>query len=151
MFESRIQTDVTIKTNDKEIKCHKFVLLRSDVFGAMLNSGMMETQEGIIEITDIDHNVLEELIRYLYCDEIPEINEMALDLMMAGDKYQIKDLVDSCAKHLMTHLTLENFSDVLITADLLNMKELKDVTIKFINDNLMTIASKFSQLMHGNV
>lgn len=58
-----------------------------------------EEREKIIEILDIEHDVLVEMLRFLYCNEIPKIEEMALDLIVAADKYNIRDLVNECASN----------------------------------------------------
>lgn len=141
MFTSEKLVDVTIKTKDgREIKAHNFILSRLEHFDKMMNvHKMKESREEVIHIEDFDYDLVKEMIRYLYCDEIPKIKEMALDLLVAGDKYNIQGLVDDCTDHLMQNFTLENFAEILILADKLNMKMLKESTIKFIFDNFKNV------------
>jgi speckle-type POZ protein len=127
---------VIIKTKEgKEFFAHQCYLSRSDVFDAMLSANMKEAEEKIIEIIDIEHDVLVKMLRYLYWGEISNIKEMALDLLVAADKYNIQDLVDKCLVYLMSNINLENHGQILIIADKLNLKCLKEAAIDFIIDN----------------
>lgn len=135
IFDGKILTDVVIKTNDgKEILCHKVILIRSSVFDRMLHGvDMKEAKEGIIEITDFNHEVVLEMIRYLYYDVIPNKYEIVLELLKAADKYDIPGLLKECEKFLIAALGMENFAEILIIADVIeDAKNLKIKTIDFI-------------------
>jgi hypothetical protein len=140
MFEEGKLADIKIQTADgKEINADKFILTRSPVFDAILNKhDTKEAQEGVIKITDINHDVLTEMIRYMYCDEIPKLNEMALNLLIAGNKYDLPGLVAETENYLKFNITIANFASILITADKLNVIGLKDAAIKFIIENHAT-------------
>jgi speckle-type POZ protein len=137
MFESGKFADVVIKTKDeKEIKAHNFFLSSSDDFDAMLNKhDTKEAQQKVIEVTDIDHDVLFEMIRFLYCDEAPMIKEMALDLLVAADKYNVQGLINECVMFLLQNVNTENYSQILVTADQLRIECLKDEAIDYIIEN----------------
>ena len=143
MYEDTKLADITIKTkddDDKEIKAHNFILSRSKVFYAMLNShDTKEAQTKVIQIEDIDHDVLVEMIGYLYTDRVPKIEEMALDLLIAGNKYDISGLVSQCEIYLAEHLSIESFAEILIVADRLKIYKLKNAAMKFVVDNVKTI------------
>lgn len=133
MFESGKRADVTIKTDSGEIKAHSFILAQSEVFDVMLNEDdTEEAQTKIIVISDVEQDVLNEMLRFMYCDETPKMNEMAHKLMKAADKYGIKDLVDICKLYLTKNVNMENFLKTLVLADQHNIQELKDAVIKFV-------------------
>jgi speckle-type POZ protein len=137
MYATEKLADITIITSDKkEIKAHNFVLSRSPVFDAMLNvHDTQESQQGTISITDIDHDVLVEMIRYMYTDEIPKIKDMGCKLLLAADKYDLQGLASECGNYLIKNVAVESFAEVLITADNLEIPQLKDAAIDFVIKN----------------
>lgn len=137
MYETEKLADVTIVACDnKKIKSHKFVLSRSRVFDAMLNvHDTKEAQDGVIEISDIDHDVLTEMLRYMYTDEIPKIKEMACKLLIAANKYDLQGLANDCEDYLIKNLTVENFVEALVIADSLELHQLKSAAIHFVTEN----------------
>ncbi|KAG5670692.1 hypothetical protein PVAND_000939 [Polypedilum vanderplanki] len=139
LFDSGKDSDITIKAEEKEIKVHKLILKRSEVFAKMLNGTSKETQSKIIEIKDIKYEVIVEMCRFLYYDEIPKIDSLALPLLIAADKYMINDLANKCEKFLMLNITIGNFHEVLVTADQLNKNKLREATIDYIIANRKSI------------
>jgi speckle-type POZ protein len=108
-------------------------LARSEVFAKMmLASETKEIQSAVIKIDDISHDVLFEMCRFLCCDEVPKMESLALELMVAAEKYKIGDLAAKCEEFLMHNITMENFRGVLVTADRLNKSELRTAAIEFI-------------------
>lgn len=143
LFETGKLSDITIKTkDDKEIKAHNFILSRSKVFDVMLNAhDTKEAIEGVIKITDTDFDVLNEMIRYLYCDEAPQLEEMALDLLTVANKYDIPGLEAECVEHLTDNVATESFAEILMIADQLNIQSLKDAAINFVITNRKVVFS----------
>lgn len=137
MFINEKYADITIICNGKKkIKAHNFVLSRSKVFDAMLNvHNTEEAQTKTIKITDFDYDVLVEMIRYMYTDEIPKIKEMACQLLLAANKYDLQGLANECGNYLIKNVAVESFADVLIIANNLNILPLKDAAIDFVIDN----------------
>jgi speckle-type POZ protein len=132
LFESGALADITIKSEDKELKVHKLILARSEVFAKMLSGETEEAQSAVIKIKDISHEVLVEMCRFLYYDEVPKMKSLALELMVAADKYMVEDLAAKCEKFLMDNITVENFHDVLVTANRLSKDKLREAAIDFI-------------------
>ncbi len=137
MFETEKFTDMKIKTSEegKEINTHKIFLARSPVFEAMLNHDTKEIQENVIKITDFDHEIVEEMVRYLHTDEVPKLKELALELLVIGNKYDLPGLVRICKNFLKENITEINFASILITADQLEIADLKDTAFEFIINN----------------
>ena len=51
------------------------------------------TLQGILCIDDMDLEVLNEMIHYIYCGKCTkDITEMASDLLIAADKYRLEEL-----------------------------------------------------------
>ncbi|KAG5681558.1 putative RCC1 and BTB domain-containing protein 2 [Polypedilum vanderplanki] len=141
LFDSKKDADITIKVEDEEIKVHKVILKRSEVFAKLLSDTENETESDIIELKDIKHEVIVEMCRYLYYDEIPKIKILALPLLVAAGKYSIDDLAEKCEKYLMTNITFENYYDVLTTAYELQKEDLRKVAADFVIKNNESIFS----------
>jgi speckle-type POZ protein len=92
---------------------------------------MKEAQDGVIKITDFDHEVLTEMIRYMYSDQVPKLKEMAVGLMLAAHKYDLPGLVEICKDYLRAHISIENLMDVLIYANELEIEDLEKAAIEF--------------------
>lgn len=137
MYNEGKHFDITIKTADgNEIKANKFILAQSPVFAAMLyNHDTKEAKEGVIEIADISQESLNEMIRYMYTDEIPNLKELAIDLLYAGNKYDLPRLVKKAEEYLMSNVTIKNFGAISIAADQLNIVELQNAVVNFIVEN----------------
>ena len=43
---------------------------RSEVFHKLLSSNMQDAKEGIITLSDIHTSTFQEILRYLYCEEV---------------------------------------------------------------------------------
>jgi hypothetical protein len=94
-----------------------------------------EAQDGVVKIEDIEHEVLTEMIRYMYTDQVPKLKELALELMIAANKYDLPKLFEICKDHLKASITMKNSVDVLTYADTLDIEDLQNAIMKFIADN----------------
>ncbi len=87
LFESRRFSDLTICVAGRDIEVHKSILFtRSSVFGAMLSHDTVETSSNVCEIKDFDYETIYEIIRFIYCGRVENLQEMALKLLPAADK-----------------------------------------------------------------
>ncbi|KAG0498435.1 hypothetical protein HPP92_002717 [Vanilla planifolia] len=72
------------------VPAHRAVLIsRSPVFKAMLEAEMEESRSGIIKIYEVSHDVLRTFVHYLYTAEVVLDEQMAFDLLILAEKYQI--------------------------------------------------------------
>lgn len=61
-------------------------LARSPVFAAMFEHEMEERKQNRVAITDVDHEVLREMLRFIYTGRAANLERMADDLLAAADK-----------------------------------------------------------------
>lgn len=59
---------------------------RSPVFAAMFEHEMEERKHNRVAITDVDHEVLREMLRFIYTGKATNLEKMADDLLAAADK-----------------------------------------------------------------
>ncbi|KAG5670228.1 putative Kelch-like protein 7 [Polypedilum vanderplanki] len=125
--DKKINCDVTLMVRDKELKAHKAVLEKCKVF-----KKMFEENPDVIQINDVDYDVLIEMCRFLYCNEIFYKNILTLKLIVAAKNYMITDLVQKCEEYLIDHIDFYNVINILIQADALKMDRMRNAAIEFI-------------------
>jgi hypothetical protein len=133
MLRSESSTDLNIIVDDHSIPVHKFILqLRSPVFRTMLSSGMMESTNNQIIISDFDYGVVKEFINFLYLDTYdPDVlTKHAKSLLAIAHKYEVKGLIQLCENHLIGTLSVDT------------AVELMKYATEFIKDNCLPIIKK---------
>ena len=80
-------SDVTLCAGGREFQAHKAILAtRSPVFSAMFKSNMEESRLGRVEIPDIHPDVFQEMLKFVYTGNTPQLHGMAEELLAAADK-----------------------------------------------------------------
>lgn len=127
-------TDVILKCGDKSIPAHKAILsCRSEVFRAMFRNNLKESQEGIVDIIDIEPPVFEKLINYIYTGNLMvETVESVCNIYKAAHKYSIEALKERCINFIKGNLETDQACEVLVMADLYQDKELKLFVMTYI-------------------
>lgn len=116
--------ETTETSNEKKVlKAHKHVLaFGSPFFYGMLTSDMQETQNNIVKVTE-DSVVMKEVLRFIYSNEVENLDAIANELVFAAEKYQIDDLKKMCLDNIIKTLNTENVLQTLVAADLLTKSE----------------------------
>jgi len=137
LFLSKDHSDVKIRCGGKVYDCHKNILAsRSQVFKTMLESNMKEKMTGDIEIKNMDHEVFEDLLKYIYSGVAPNIDAHSQELFAAADLYQLEKLKELCELKLCSRFDVSNCIDLLILGDLHNAKKLKVAALEFVAKNM---------------
>ena len=135
-IESGEFSDCIIKCGDKEYNCHKIVLAGSStVFKAMFSNDFKEDKSSEVVIEDLEESTVDELIHYIYSGTVRNLNDHAIKLLAAADKYDLGDLKDTCELYLRDKISKANICDILIVADLHNSKILEDSAFRFVTMN----------------
>lgn len=141
MYYDKPCTDVKINVGDKEFLAHKSILSRSPVFAAMFSHEMLENKTNIVEIKEVDPNVFEILLKFLYLGEVDEIkitestNDFLLEIMKVADIYQMEDLKTKLADIATATINISNVINYLILADKYNISDLKKSSMLYIQKN----------------
>ncbi|XP_013394154.1 protein roadkill [Lingula anatina] len=136
LFERSAFSDVMLNVGGREFQAHKAILAaRSPVFNAMFEHDMEERKLNRVEITDVEHEVMREILRFIYTGKTSNLEKMADDLLAAADKYALERLKVMCEEALCTNLVVENACEVLVLADLHSAEQLKSHAIDFINSH----------------
>ncbi|KAL4308291.1 hypothetical protein GQ457_01G028290 [Hibiscus cannabinus] len=125
------------------VPAHKAVLVnRSPVFKAMLENEMEESRSGTIKISDVSYDALRAFVNYLYTAEAWLDEQMACDLLVLAEKYQVKHLKGFCEKFLVSKLNWDNSLLTYAFAHQHGAKLVLDAALSMITDNMDKLTKK---------
>lgn len=129
LFETQKFSDVTLLVGDRKFQAHKHILAtRCSVFATMFEDEKVEQ----VSITDVDYDVLLEILRFIYTGKAANLDQMAEALLPAAGKYALGRLKVLCEVALLQNLTVDNACGTLILADLHNAEQLRSQTLEYI-------------------
>jgi speckle-type POZ protein len=125
MFDDSHFVDFVLRTSDnKELKTHKSIIVaRSPVFFAMLKNDTKEAKENSADVPDFDSKTMKEFLRYIYSNEVQDLESIARDLVFAAEKYEIDGLKKICMESLHASISTENVVQTLKIADRVSESE----------------------------
>ncbi|KAL0928735.1 hypothetical protein M5K25_000654 [Dendrobium thyrsiflorum] len=115
---------------------------RSPVFKAMLETEMEENKSGMIKIYDVSYEVLRSFVKYLYTAEVLLDEQMACDLLILAEKYQVKHLKSFCEKFMTSKVNNENVIASYAFAHHHHAKQLIEAALSSIIENISTLTER---------
>ncbi len=86
LYKDMVLSDVELEVDGRVLKAHKAVLMNgSTVFKAMFSHNTVEVAENRVVIKDFKFQTIQELLRYIYCEQVENLEAIALDLIAAAD------------------------------------------------------------------
>ncbi|CAH0725901.1 unnamed protein product, partial [Brenthis ino] len=130
LLESYELSDCSFLISGKIFKAHKLILgITSPVFEAMFY-GPLSSNDAII-ITDIEPNIFQTLLNYIYTDSIKiKSVEEAYDLLYVSRKYMLEYLTEACAAYLIRHINIDNVISILNYPDYMQDKEVVSCALR---------------------
>lgn len=118
----------------------------------MLKNDMTERRSGTIKISDISYDTLSAFVNYLYTAEASLDNELACNLLVLGEKYQVKHLKTYCEKYLIAKMNWNKAISNYAFAYQYNCKQLRSASLAVILDNmdLLTQNECYAELVDTN-
>jgi speckle-type POZ protein len=110
-------SDVTLNVRGRQFSAHKNILaIRSPVFTAMFQHPTKEMLSGNVEVEDVDPDVFQELLRYLYTGltRSTAMEIMATRILAAAEKYLLEHLKTRCETQLIRQMSAKNCLDLLV-------------------------------------
>ncbi|XP_057317987.1 speckle-type POZ protein-like [Microplitis mediator] len=124
LFDSKAGSDVVLVVGDKKIPAHKtFLMFRSPVFFAMFTHQLKENRENEVDIPDMDPDVCEKLLEFIYTDNVTNLGEVSDRLHEVADKYQLPALKELCEESCCKNVNVENAVKYLVLLDRHNAGE----------------------------
>ncbi|XP_075149560.1 speckle-type POZ protein B-like [Haematobia irritans] len=141
LLETGRFSDVVFVVGDKEFKAHKAILtIRSEVFARMFeHESLDESKSNRVEIIDFEPDVIQEMLIFIYSNKSQRIDDMAVDLLPAADKYALHRLKTMCEFVLHRDLRSDTAIETLILADRHRANQLKEQCINIIKENISDI------------
>ncbi|KAJ3707464.1 hypothetical protein LUZ61_011169 [Rhynchospora tenuis] len=125
------------------VPAHRAVLVsRSPVFKAMLDNEMEESRSGVIKIPDASTEVLRSFVNYLYTAETTLDEDIAPDLLILAEKYQVNHLKVFCERYMTSKVNHENAIACYAFAHRHNAKQLLDAALSLIIENMATLRER---------
>lgn len=135
-------SDVTLIVGDKKFPAHKNILAsRSPVFSAMFEHNMLENKNNIVEITDVEPEIMAEVLRFIYAGKVKDIKKFTADLLVVADIYQIEALKLMCEEVFIEKLSPDNVAEILELVDQYeSCQRLRKCVLQFLSGNAKEIA-----------
>ncbi|CAN6171580.1 unnamed protein product [Urochloa humidicola] len=125
------------------VPAHRVILAsRSPVFRAMLENEMEESRSGIIKIYDVSYDVLRAFVHYMYTAEALLDEQMASDLLVLAEKYEVKHLKFYCEKFITSKVNNDNAIAYYAFAHRHSAKQLLEASLSMLMDNMSTLADR---------
>ncbi|PKA51740.1 BTB/POZ domain-containing protein [Apostasia shenzhenica] len=129
-------------SDSQEASASSPAISRSPVFKAMLENEMAESRSGMIKIFDVSYDVLRSFIHYLYTADVLLDEQMACNLLILAEKYQVKHLKAFCEKFMTSKVNNENAIASFAFAHQHNAKQLIEASLSLIMDNMATLTQR---------
>ncbi|XP_051054990.1 speckle-type POZ protein-like [Phodopus roborovskii] len=145
LWEKSFFTDCCLVVAGQEFRAHKVILAaRSPVFRTLFQHDLKESRTNRIEIHDLEPQVFEAMMGFIYTGKAPDLHSMADAVLAAADKYSLERLKVMCESALSRDLCVENAADSLILADLHSAKQLKTQALHFITAHASEVSETSS-------
>ncbi|XP_049769981.1 poly [ADP-ribose] polymerase tankyrase-like [Schistocerca cancellata] len=135
---------VTLVAGETQLAAHRAVLAaRSPVFQAMFQHDTLEASSGRVSITDVEGEVMRQVLSYIYTLQTPQLSGTARHLLAAADKYGLPALKDVCEQQVAAQLTTENAAAAAVLAVRHSCPKLTAAAVAFIKaHNFQVLATQ---------
>uniref|UniRef100_A0A0N5C282 BTB domain-containing protein n=1 Tax=Strongyloides papillosus TaxID=174720 RepID=A0A0N5C282_STREA len=141
MFESSLFTDCIIRVEGTEIKAHKAVLAaQSSVFYEVFCNSKEEAQTDVVEIKDFRSEVVREMLRYIYTENVSNIQNIAGDVLAIADRYKLDRLKAISERSLCYSLDIMNVCERFALSEKYSTGTLQECCQELILDNAAWLA-----------
>jgi hypothetical protein len=135
-------SDIDIVIGERTFPCHKVILCAmSPYFEAMFYHDMRENRDGVVKLHDIDEDIFEKILEFLYTGKDVVSEENAEKIFRAASLMQIPCLQATCEDFLLTQVSPDNCIGIWKIAQAHNCEKLKQTSFLFILENFQVIAT----------
>ncbi|XBH95396.1 hypothetical protein VPH35_085962 [Triticum aestivum] len=148
LLESKDASDLSFQVGGETFPAHRCILAaRSSVFRAELLGGMKESSSRLIEIHDMEPDVFEALLHFIYTGKVSPMIDvvMASHLLVVADRYNIGRLKHICEEKLCCHIDSDMVATSLAIAEQHGFDRLKEACLQ-----LLASPSNLEAMMASN-
>lgn len=121
-----------------DLPVHKVIITsRSPYFKALCTGGMAESNQSVIEVTDVPFEALKLVIEFLYTYEVPydRCSEHIVDMFTLASRFQISKLKSTLENLLIFNLQPDNVCDILLVAHSQSSTSLIRECVRFLDSH----------------
>lgn len=155
LLETGEESDVKFRVQGEVFRAHRIVLaVRSPVLKAELYGPVGKDNTQVITVEDMEPAIFRALLRFVYTGPVPfsvedrdgDANiDMVKHLLVAADRYAIDRLKLVCEDTLCKHVDADSVVSMLLLADQLHCRSLKDACFKYMgSSNRVDVAGRKS-------
>nr|pir hypothetical protein C07D10.2 - Caenorhabditis elegans [Caenorhabditis elegans] len=153
LYRSGKHADFTLVVEERELKAHKAILAaRSPVFAAMMEPHTAEAQNSRAILRDIDYEVVQAILYYIYTGTCTNMGGNALDILAAAERFALPGLKNIAEVAMRNGLATETVCKNLAFAEMYGLVDFKKEAIKYIcmNANAVINSEGFLRLSRQN-
>ncbi|XP_055353291.1 kelch-like protein 3 [Paramacrobiotus metropolitanus] len=147
VYAANVSSDVSLRGADDQSKpiqwipCHRAVLAaQSTYFRSMFASQMKEAHEKQIQLKDIPHEILDQIVRYMYSSRISLEANYVLLLLESALFLEVIEIVGECQKFLKNIMNTGNWLTIQRTAEFLSCSDLINICDEFVVKNFSALS-----------
>ncbi|KAK2839771.1 hypothetical protein Q5P01_013511 [Channa striata] len=135
--------DCILKVGDRSIPCHRLIMAAcSPYFRELYFSGDgKEVDKKEVVLENLDPNVMEMIVNYMYSAEIDINDDNVQDILTAASRFQIPSVFTVCVNFLQKKLSKNNCLGIYRLALMLNCVRLAMAARDYIADRFEIIAN----------
>lgn len=134
--------DCILKVGDRSIPCHQLILAACSPYFRELyfsEDGKEVGQKDVV-LENLDPNVMEAIVNYMYSAEIDINDNNVQDIMTVANRFQIPSVFTVCVNYLQKKLTKKNCLAIYRLGLMLNCHRLAIAARDYIADRFETVA-----------
>ncbi|XP_042221150.1 actin-binding protein IPP-like, partial [Homarus americanus] len=146
LWNSQQFCDVEISTGGSVVKAHRVILSAgSPYFQAIFTSGFAEETQSSIEMKSIKHNILIQIITFMYTGDIEVTAENAEELVVAADMMHMDYVLRVCTNFIRRNLHASNVLGIYRFAKAYShgsgpLESLKKLTVAVCEEDFIRVA-----------
>ncbi|CAH2305713.1 kelch 41 [Pelobates cultripes] len=135
--------DCFLKAGDKNLPCHKLILAAcSPYFREFFLSEESEEKKKNVELDNVDPNVLESILKYLYSADIELNDGNVQDIFALASRFQIPSVFTVCVTYLQRRLSPANCLAIFRLGLLLDCPRLAITARDYVSDRFEQICKE---------
>ncbi|XP_007440520.2 kelch-like protein 41 [Python bivittatus] len=113
MYQEKLLCDVTLVADGQRFPCHRALLAAvSPYFRDVFVKGGQECQEKEVLLQNVSPSIVQNILRYIYTEELALTPELAPFLFTGASQLQITPLQNVCCRFLVAHLSVQNCFEI---------------------------------------
>ncbi|XP_003745990.1 BTB/POZ domain-containing protein 9-like [Galendromus occidentalis] len=135
ILSDKDSSDITLVVEGEAIYAHKIILAAScDYFRALLQGGMMESDQEEVELKDVPARGFKAVLKYIYTAQL-ELKSMdvetILEVLSVADLYGLEKMRTSLCEYLKEIMSADNVLLICESLESLSLNHLHEVCVHF--------------------